>query len=150
VDEAAAFAERVRAAGGKVVLTGGGFDLLHAGHIRHLRHARALGDALIVVIASDAAVRAGKGPDRPINPQHERAEVVLALEPVDVAVMAGHDGTDDLVTRIRPDILVTVAGAVEEPTDSHIVGQWGGRIVRIARAPGFSTTALVRQIRGLR
>ena len=78
-DEAAAFAEQVRAGGGKVVFTNGVFDLLHPGHVRYLQDARALGDALIVAVNSDRSVRANKGPGRPINPEHERAEVLLAL-----------------------------------------------------------------------
>ena len=84
---AAAFAESVRSRGGTVVFTNGVFDLLHPGHIRYLRDARALGDALIVAVNSDRSVRSNKGEDRPINPEAERVEVLLALECVDAAVI---------------------------------------------------------------
>ena len=77
-EQAAAFADRVRAGGGAVVFTNGVFDLLHPGHVRYLREARALGDALIVAVNSDSSVRSNKGPGRPINPAHERAEVGTA------------------------------------------------------------------------
>ena len=86
-DEAAAFAERIRARNGTVVFTNGVFDLLHPGHVRYLRAARALGDALIVAVNSDRSVRANKGPSRPINPEDERAELLLALDCVDAAVI---------------------------------------------------------------
>ena len=88
---AAAFAESVRSRGGTVVFTNGVFDLLHPGHIRYLRDARALGDALIVAVNSDRSVRSNKGEDQQINPEAERVEVLLALECVDAAVIFDDD-----------------------------------------------------------
>jgi D-beta-D-heptose 7-phosphate kinase/D-beta-D-heptose 1-phosphate adenosyltransferase len=150
-EQAAAFADRIRAGGGTVVFTNGVFDLLHPGHVRYLREARALGDALIVAVNSDASVRSNKGPGRPINPEHERAEVLLALDPVDAAVLFHEETPHAIVSAIKPDVLVK--GADWRP--DHIIGRdvveaRGGRVVRIALAPGFSTTALIDKVRRLR
>ena len=148
---AAAFAAGIRARGGTVVFTNGVFDVLHPGHVRYLRDARALGDALIVAVNSDRSVRANKGPARPINPEHERAEVLLALGSVDAAVIFDEETPHAIISAIQPDILVK--GADWGP--DHIVGRdvveaRGGRVVRIALAPGFSTTALIDKVRRLR
>ncbi len=147
-DDAAAFAERIRARGGKVVFTNGVFDLLHPGHVRYLRDARALGDALIVGVNSDRSVTANKGPDRPITPEQERAELLLALESVDAAVIFDEDTPHAIITRVQPDVLVK--GADWGP--DHIVGRdvveaRGGRVVRMELAPGHSTTDLIRKVR---
>jgi len=147
-DDAAAFAERIRARGGKVVFTNGVFDLLHPGHVRYLRDARALGDALIVGVNSDRSVTANKGPDRPITPEQERAELLLALESVDAAVIFDEDTPHAIITRVQPDVLVK--GADWGP--DHIVGRdvveaRGGRVVRMELAPGHSTTDLIGKVR---
>ena len=147
-DEAAAFAEGVRSRGGRVVFTNGVFDLLHPGHVRYLQDARALGDALIVAVNSDRSVRAIKGPERPITPEHERAELLLALNPVDAVVIFDEDTPRAIITRIQPDILVK--GADWGPNDivgRDVVEQRGGRVVRIELAPGFSTSALIERVR---
>ncbi len=149
-DEAAAFAAAVRARGGTVVFTNGVFDLLHPGHIRYLRDARALGDALIVAVNSDRSVRAYKGPGRPINPEQERAELLLGLDSVDAAVIFDEETPHAIISRIQPDVLVK--GADWGP--DHIVGRdvveaRGGRVVRVELAPGFSSTTLVEKVRGL-
>jgi D-beta-D-heptose 7-phosphate kinase/D-beta-D-heptose 1-phosphate adenosyltransferase len=147
-DEAAAFADEVRERGGAVVFTNGVFDLLHPGHVRYLRDARALGDALIVGVNSDRSVRSIKGPERPINPEHERAELLLALAAVDAAVIFDEDTPHALIGRIQPDILVK--GADWGP--GNIVGRdvveaRGGRVVRMELAPGHSTTDLITRMR---
>src|SRR4030065_60690 len=87
IDEAQAFVAHARERGRRVVFTNGVFDLLHPGHVRYLREARALGDALIVGVNSDTSTRSIKGPERPINPEHERAELLLALASVDAVVI---------------------------------------------------------------
>src|SRR6188768_3733725 len=91
----------VRARGGKVVFTNGVFDLLHPGHIRYLADARQLGDALIVGINSDRSVRANKGPERPITPEAERAEILLALECVDAVAIFDDDTPAEIIKRIQ-------------------------------------------------
>lgn len=145
------FAEDVRAVGGTVVFTNGVFDLLHPGHVRYLREARALGDALIVAVNSDSSVRANKGPGRPINPERERAEVLLALESVDAAVIFDEETPQAIISAVKPDVLVK--GADWGPDDivgRAVVEAHGGRVVRIELAPGFSTTALIDKVRRLR
>ncbi len=142
--EAADLARAVHARGGTVVFTNGVFDLLHPGHVRYLADARALGDVLIVGINSDRSVRANKGPTRPINPEGERAEVLLALAVVDGVVVFDEETPHALITAVQPDILVKGAdwGA------DHIVGRdvveaRGGRVVRVPLAEGFSSTRLI-------
>ena len=147
-DEAAAFAARVHARGGTVVFTNGVFDLLHPGHVRYLADARALGDALIVAVNSDRSVRANKGPARPINPEGERAELLLALECVDAAVIFDEDTPQAIVTRIQPDILVKGADwGPDSIVGRDIVEARGGRVVRLELEPGHSTTDLISRAR---
>src|SRR5438876_6250228 len=96
----------LRAAGGTIVFTNGVFDLLHPGHVRYLQQARALGDALFVGINSDRSVREIKGPDRPITPGDERAEVLAALSCVDGVVVFDESTPHALMSALQPDILV--------------------------------------------
>ena len=150
VEQAAAFASRVRDGGGTVVFTNGVFDLLHPGHVRYLREARALGDALIVAVNSDRSVRAIKEPGRPINPERERAEVLLALESVDAAVIFDEDTPHEIISAIEPDTLVK--GADWGPGDivgRGVVEARGGRVVRVELAEGYSTSSLIARARGL-
>jgi D-beta-D-heptose 7-phosphate kinase/D-beta-D-heptose 1-phosphate adenosyltransferase len=148
--EAAAFASRIRARGGAVVFTNGVFDLLHPGHVRYLRNARALGDALIVAINSDRSVRANKGEGRPVNPETERAEVLRALESVDAVAIFDEDTPHALITAIQPDILVKGADwGPDNIVGRDVVEARGGRVVRMELAPGFSTTALLEKVRRL-
>jgi rfaE bifunctional protein nucleotidyltransferase chain/domain len=104
VEEAAGLASAWRADGKRLVLANGCFDLLHVGHVRYLGSARALGDALVVGVNSDASVRRLKGPGRPIVPEGERAEIVAALAAVDVVLVFDEDTADALVARLRPDV----------------------------------------------
>jgi rfaE bifunctional protein nucleotidyltransferase chain/domain len=93
-----------RAAGARIVLTNGVFDLLHLGHVRYLQQARALGDALVVGINSDASTRRLKGPDRPLVPQSERAEVLAALACIDAVTVFDEDTATRLVAELRPEV----------------------------------------------
>ena len=148
IDEASAFARRVRAERGRVVFTNGVFDLLHPGHVDYLEHARALGSVLIVAVNSDRSVRAIKGPERPVNPQGERAEVLLALGCVDAAVIFDEDTPREAIAAIEPDILVKGADwAADDIIGRDVVEARGGRVVRIALTPGLSTTELIRRVR---
>lgn len=149
-DEAVQFADSIRSRGGTVVFTNGVFDLLHPGHVRYLQDARALGDALIVAVNSDRSVRANKGPNRPINPEDERAEVLAALAGVDAVVVFDEETPHAIVSRIQPDVLVKGADWGE----SNIVGRdvveaRGGRVVRVELSPGHSTTELIRRVKAL-
>jgi rfaE bifunctional protein nucleotidyltransferase chain/domain len=148
---AEAFAAERRRRGDRVVFTNGVFDILHPGHVRYLQEARALGDVLIVGVNSDASVRRNKGPDRPITPAAERAELLAALECVGAVVVFGEDTPADIIRRILPDVLVKGA---DWPAD-QIVGRdtveaHGGRVVLVPVAQGYSTTAIVNRIRNYR
>src|SRR5688500_19637835 len=99
--EAVAFARRIQAGRGTVVFTNGVFDLLHPGHAQYLQEARALGAALVVGVNSDRSVRAIKGAGRPVNPQEERAEVLLALGCVDAAVIFDEDTPREIIQAIQ-------------------------------------------------
>ena len=144
-------AERARADGQRVVFTNGVFDLLHPGHIRYLRDARALGDVLIVGINSDRSARAlGKAPDRPVTPDAERAEVLSALAAVDAVVVFDEDTPHEIITLIEPDILVKGADWGEHDiVGRDVVEARGGRVVRMPLAEGYSTTRLIEKVRNL-
>ena len=149
-EQAASFADRIRTRGGKVVFTNGVFDLLHPGHVRYLREARALGDALVVAVNSDRSVRANKGPARLVNPERERAEVLLALKSVDAAVIFDEETPHAIVSAINPDILVKGADWGPDDIVGRDVGEArGGRVVRIALTPGHSTSELIRRAHAL-
>jgi rfaE bifunctional protein nucleotidyltransferase chain/domain len=104
VDEAGRLAAGWRAQGKRLVLANGCFDLLHVGHVRYLQAARALGDALVVGLNSDASVRRLKGAGRPVMPAAERAELVAAVSGVDLVVVFEEDSADALIARLRPDV----------------------------------------------
>jgi D-beta-D-heptose 7-phosphate kinase/D-beta-D-heptose 1-phosphate adenosyltransferase len=147
-DDAAAFARRVRAGGGEVVFTNGVFDLLHPGHIRFLREARALGAALIVAINSDRSVRLIKGPDRPVNPEQERAEVLLGLACVDAVTIFDEETPHAIIGAIQPEVLVKGADwGPDNIVGREVVEARGGRVVRLELSPGYSTSELIRRIR---
>ncbi len=124
------------------------FDILHPGHLRYLQHARSLGDLLIIGLNSDASVRRNKGRERPINPQDERAEILEALECVDLVVLFDDDTPAEIIKAIQPDILVKGADWAEDAiVGRDTVEASGGKVVRVAVEPGFSTTAIIDRIR---
>ena len=148
IPNALALVSRLREAGKTVVFTNGVFDLLHPGHLRYLQHARTLGDALIVGVNSDRSVRAIKDPDRPINPEQERAEVLAALACVDGVVIFDEDTPYDVIAALQPDVLVKGADWAEDAiVGRDIVEARGGTVVRVAIEPGYSTTAILQKIR---
>lgn len=148
VADAETYANRLRAAGRRVVFTNGVYDLLHPGHVRYLLAARAQGDALIVGVNSDRSVRANKGPERPVNPERERAEVIAALACVDAAVIFDEDTPHAIISRLQPDVLVKGADwPADQIVGRDVVEARGGRVVRIPLEEGFSTTALIERIR---
>ena len=144
------FADRARAGGKKIVFTNGVFDLLHPGHVRYLQHARGLGDVLIVGINSDRSVRAVKGPDRPITPEEERAEILTALECVDAVAIFDEETPFEIISAIQPDVLVKGADwATDAIVGRDVVEARGGRVVRATVEEGYSTTSIVKKIRGV-
>jgi rfaE bifunctional protein nucleotidyltransferase chain/domain len=139
-------ASRTRAAGGTVVFTDCVFDLVHPGHVRYLIAARALGDVLVVGVNSDQSVRANKGPTRPLNPERERVEVLLALSCVDAVVIFEEQTPYALIVRLQPDVLVKGADwAADNVVGRDVVEARGGRVVRMPIEAGFSTTELIRR-----
>jgi D-beta-D-heptose 7-phosphate kinase/D-beta-D-heptose 1-phosphate adenosyltransferase len=138
----------LRAAGKRVVFANGCFDILHAGHLDLLERARSLGDMLIVAINSDRSVRALKGEGRPIVPEAERAEALLALEAVDRVLIYDDETPARLIDALVPDVLVKGADWGE----GEIVGRGtvegaGGQAVRVPLLAGRSTSSLVDRIR---
>lgn len=147
-DALAAFVREARAAGKRIVFTNGVFDILHPGHLRYLQAARTHGDLLIVGLNSDASVRRNKGPERPINPQDERAEVLAALTCVDAVSIFDEDTPADIIRRVQPDVLVKGA---DWPAD-QIVGRdtveaRGGRVVLEPVEQGYSTSSIVERVK---
>lgn len=139
---------RLRHRGGRLVATGGCFDLLHPGHLSLLRQARALGDALVVCVNSDESVRRRKGPGRPIVPAADRIALLEALEPVDAVIMFDEDTPAALLETVRPDVWVkggdyTIGDLPEEP----VVRRHGGHVVIIPLVGGYSTSRLVSAAR---
>lgn len=147
--DAIALVERSRAQGKTIVFTNGVFDILHPGHIRYLRDARALGDLLIVGVNSDRSVKAlAKAPNRPINPEAERVEVLSALASVDAVVIFDEDTPHAIISALQPDILVKGADWGENAiVGRDVVEARGGTVVRIALAEGYSTTKIIDRIR---
>lgn len=133
---------------GTVVFTNGVFDLLHPGHVDVLRLARAEGDALVVGVNSDASVRRlGKGPERPIRPEADRAYVLAALESVDAVCIFDEDTPLALVRALAPDVIVKGGDyAPETIVGADVVRAAGGRVVVIPLVPGQSTTGIVRTL----
>jgi D-beta-D-heptose 7-phosphate kinase/D-beta-D-heptose 1-phosphate adenosyltransferase len=145
------FVRGARAAGKRIVFTNGVFDILHPGHLRYLQAARRHGDVLIVGLNSDASVRRNKGPERPINPEAERAEVLEALACVDGVSVFDDDTPADIISRVQPDILVKGA---DWPAD-QIVGRdtveaRGGKVILERVEEGYSTTTIVERVKRLR
>ena len=133
-----------------LVFTNGVFDVLHRGHVSYLAQARELGAALVVALNTDASARRlGKGPDRPLNAQADRAAVMAALGAVDLVTFFDEDTPVELLSELRPDIYVK-GGDYDMATlaETRLVQGWGGRAVAIPFVDGYSTTSLVRRIRG--
>ena len=133
-----------------MVFTNGVFDLLHVGHITLLEAARAEGDALVVGINSDASVRRlGKGRDRPVVPERDRARLVAALAAVDCVVLFAEETPLALIRALRPDVLVKGADyAPEAIVGAADVEGWGGRVLRVPLVKDLSTTGLLERLRG--
>jgi rfaE bifunctional protein nucleotidyltransferase chain/domain len=145
---AVAWREELGRRGKRVVFTNGVFDILHPGHVRYLAEARRQGDALIVAVNSDRSVRANKGPERPVNSEADRAEVITALAVVDAAVIFDEDTPYDIISAIQPDVLVKGA---DWPHDKivgrDIVESRGGVVIRVKVEEGHSTTRVIQKLR---
>ena len=137
-----------RARGQRIVFTNGCFDLLHPGHVRYLRAARDLGDALVVGLNSDASVRGLKGPGRPILNASERSAVLAGLAAVDHVTVFAEETPRALIIAIAPEVLVKGADwALDDIVGRTEVEARGGVVARVDVVPGVSTTELIRRIR---
>lgn len=132
-----------------LVFTNGVFDVMHRGHAIYLAQARALGGSLVVALNTDASARRlGKGPDRPLNREEDRAILVAALGAVDLVTWFDEDTPVQLVAEIRPDILVKGGDYdMSKLPETRLVQSWGGRAQALPFVEGYSTTALVKKIR---
>jgi len=132
-----------------VVLTNGVFDLLHRGHVTYLAQARALGASLVVAVNTDASVRRlGKGEDRPVNPQEDRAAVLAALQSVSLVTLFDEDAPLPVVQIVRPEVYVKGGDYdMERVPEARLARTWGARTLAIAFEHERSTTALLRRLR---
>ncbi len=132
-----------------VVFTNGVFDVLHRGHVTYLAQARELGASLVVALNTDASARRlGKGGDRPLNNESDRAAVLAALESVSLVTWFDEDTPLELIGQLRPQLLVKGGDYdMSRLAETRLVESWGGRALAIPFVDGYSTTALVQKIR---
>lgn len=136
--------------GRKVVFTNGCFDLIHPGHVAYLEDAAARGDLLVVGINSDESVRRLKGSERPINPQQDRALLLAGLGSVDYVTFFAEDTPLELVSALRPDVLVKGGDwPVEKIVGHEVVLGGGGKVLSLPFREGYSTTRIIEKIRAL-
>ncbi len=148
-EAAADYRQALERLGKKLVFTSGCFDLLHVGHVRYLHDARELGDALCIAMNSDASVRGLKGPDRPINNESDRAEVLLGLSSVDVVVVFDEERTTNLINTIKPHIFAKGGDYTVEtlnPEERAALQQVGCQIEILPEVKGKSTTATLAKL----
>ncbi|HET8577314.1 MAG TPA: adenylyltransferase/cytidyltransferase family protein [Methylomirabilota bacterium] len=147
LEEAERLASAWRRAGKRIVLANGCFDLLHVGHVRYLRAARALGDALVVGLNSDASVTRLKGAGRPVMPVAERAEIVGALAAVDAVVVFDEDTADALIARLRPDVHAKGTDyTADDVPERNAVLAAGGRVAIAGDPKDHSSRDLIATI----
>ena len=144
--------ERIATLQRPIVFTNGVFDVLHRGHASYLALARELGASLVVALNTDASARRlGKGPDRPLNTEGDRAALIAALESVSMVTFFDEDTPLELITALKPDVLVKGGDYdMDSLPETALVKSYGGKALAIAFVDGFSTTALVEKIRTLR
>jgi D-beta-D-heptose 7-phosphate kinase/D-beta-D-heptose 1-phosphate adenosyltransferase len=149
-EEVAEVRARLRAEGRRLVFTNGCFDILHVGHVRYLQAARALGDALLVAINSDRAVRELKGAGRPVMNEQERAEVLAALAAVDYVTVFDELSPRRLITSLLPDVLAKGGDyALDEIHGREETEAAGGRVVALPFVAGASTTDIIERIKAI-
>jgi len=147
--ELAAIRDQMEQSGKKLVFTNGCFDLLHAGHVRYLQQARQLGDALLVAVNGDQSVRALKGPDRPLNNESDRAEVLSALECVDFVTIFPSVRVTEVIREVKPHIYAKGGDYTPESLDREEYGalvEAGSQIEILGLVPGRSTTSLIQKM----
>ena len=141
--------QRLAALPRPIVFTNGVFDVLHRGHATYLAHARALGGSLVVALNTDASARRlGKGPDRPLNNEQDRAVMMAALESVSLVTWFDENTPLELISELHPDLLVKGGDYdMDKLAETAVVKAYGGKAQAIPFVDGYSTTALVKKIR---
>ncbi len=135
--------------GKKIVFTNGCFDILHLGHVEYLNEAKAQGDALIVAINSDASVRKIKGPDRPINNENDRMQMLLNLKAVDCVQIFTEETPEEIIKLVRPNVLVKGGDwKPEQILGSDFVLKNGGEVKSLLFKKGYSTSNLIQTVQG--
>lgn len=147
-DELLAERTRLRSAGSSLVFTNGVFDILHVGHVRYLAEARALGDALVVAINSDASVRELKGAGRPVMNENERAEILAALRATSYVTIFDDLSPLKLIAALLPDVLVKGGDyALSEIHGREEVEAAGGRVLSLPFVEGVSTSGIIERMK---
>ena len=140
-----------KAGGSRIVLANGCFDILHAGHVRYLEGARALGDMLVVGINSDEQVARLKGAGRPVLPERERAELVASLQAVDLVTIFPEPTVTELLLAIRPDVHAKGTDYTEETVpERDVVRSYGGSVAIVGDPKNHSTTEMMEKVSGER
>jgi len=140
--------ERLKAAGRRIVFANGCFDLLHVGHVRYLRGAKALGDVLVVALNDDASVRALKGPGLPITPQDERAELLAALDGVDFVTLFGGRTVSELLLLLKPHVHAKGTDYTRETVpERDVVLSYGGEIAIAGDPKDHSTREIIEKMK---
>ena len=141
------FLNELRKDGKTVVTTNGCFDILHVGHVRYLQKTKTFADYSVVMLNSDKSVKSIKGPDRPINNENDRAEILCALDCVDYVVLFDEDSPANLIAEIKPDVHTKGADyTVETLPEAKVIMQNGGRVEFISFVEGKSTTKIIEKI----
>ena len=151
LEEMAPRVAELKARGRRIAFANGHFDVLHVGHLRYLRAAKEEGDVLVVAINDDESVALLKGQGRPIAPEQERAELVAALEPVDLVVIFSGDSPGPLLDRLQPDVHCKGPdyGTPDRVPEYEIVRRYGGNTLLVGDPKDHSTTDLIEKIRRL-
>jgi rfaE bifunctional protein nucleotidyltransferase chain/domain len=143
-------AKQLRDAGKKLVATNGCFDLLHVGHVRYLQRARSLGDLLVVGVNADASVRALKGEGRPINREHDRAEVLAGLESVGLVTIFPQMRATHFIQAVQPDVYVKGGDYTSDTLDAEeraLLERLGAKVDIVPFEQGYSTSELLNKLR---
>lgn len=148
-EEAAEFVRKMQSENREVAMANGVFDLIHVGHVRYLQAARAMAGALVVAVNSDASTKACKGPDRPMVPEAERAEMVAALECVDRVLIFDEKDVRTTLRLLKPDIHVKGTDYTPESIpEREEVMAYGGRVAVAGDPKDHSSTATIQKLRG--
>ncbi len=142
--------DTLRSEGKKIAFTNGCFDILHVGHVRYLREARKTADVLVLALNSDSSVRSIKGEKRPLVSEEERAEILASLEFIDFVTVFPELTPLELITYLKPDILIKGGDWPEDKVVGRDdVKKWGGRVILIPEIKGKSTTNIVEKIKNV-